>query len=61
MTNPCKGIEVDLKEIGCPYSALDERTLVWLDGYRAGESSGMERGAKVVSEVYDKAIARALS
>lgn len=59
MTTAQKGIEVDLKEIGCPYPAEDARTLIWLDGYRKGHSEGMNRGASVVSEVYDRAIAEA--
>lgn len=61
MSKPEKGIEVDLKEIGCPYAADDARTLIWLDGYRAGEHRGMDAGAKVVSEAYDRAIDQAIA
>jgi hypothetical protein len=53
---PVKEIEVDLKEIGCPYPAEDERTLVWLDGYRAGNLAGMDAGAKAYAEAYEQAL-----
>jgi hypothetical protein len=60
MSAPEKGIEVDLKEVGCPYAADDPRTPIWLDGYGKGQSDGIDRGAKVVSEVYDRALAAKL-
>ena len=57
MNAPLKEIEVDLKEIGCPYGPLDERTLVWIAGYRKGHEVGMDRGAKCVSDAYDDVFA----
>jgi len=51
---PQKGIEVDLKEIGCPYPAEDPRTSIWLDGYHKGHMTGLDRGAEVVRDAFDQ-------
>jgi hypothetical protein len=58
---PSKEIEVELKDIGCPYPAEDPRTGIWLAGFSKGHSAGMDAGAKVVSEVYDKSIAETIA
>lgn len=56
MNAPQKGIEVDLKEIGCPYPSDDARTLIWIEAYFRGQRDGMERGAKAVGDAYEKAL-----
>lgn len=59
MNAPQKGLEVDLKEIGCPYPPEDPRTSIYIDAYFKGQLDGMERGAKAISEVYDRHLTKA--
>lgn len=33
-------LDKELKEVGCPYSSNDHRSLVWIEGFRAGISDG---------------------
>ena len=51
---PKKGLEVDLKEMGCPYPPLDPRTGVWLDGYKVG----IEAGKDITMQCFDEAFGK---
>lgn len=55
MTEPTKGIEVTLREFGCPYGASDRRTGIWLDGFRKGQASGFALSEKIVRKALDEA------
>lgn len=52
MSAPKKGIEVDLKEFGCPYEPADPRTIIWIEGYRAGHRSGSDMAKNAIFEAF---------
>lgn len=35
---PKPGVELQLKQYGCPYPIQDERCAPWLEGYRKGHT-----------------------
>ena len=39
-----------LKEYGCPYPAGDERSTIWLEGFKAGMIHGGEIAAKAIRD-----------
>lgn len=47
---PVKELEVDLREIGCPYPPLDPRTDAFLLGYKAGLDSGKQIALQAMSD-----------
>ena len=53
---PDKGIEVDLKELGCPYPALDSRTLIWMEGFRQGHKTGLQTGGQLAMQAMQDVI-----
>jgi len=49
---PKTELEVQLLEWGCPYKAEDQRSLVWLAGYRKGFQAGHEMTQQVFKETF---------
>lgn len=41
-----------MREWGCPYSPLDPRGAVWLEGYRAGYKQGGEETSDIFAKAF---------
>lgn len=52
MTKPEKEVEVELRDMGCPYEPLDPRTDAWLKGYGAGLESGKRIAMKAMDDTF---------
>lgn len=50
---PRKEVETQLKEWGCPYDVMDDRCLIWLDGFKAGSADAFKVARVMAHEVFN--------
>lgn len=44
----------ELRDLGCPYPAHDDRAMVWLDGARAGLAMGKSIASRTIAETLSR-------
>lgn len=47
-----KELEIEMKELGCPYPIEDVKASTWMKGYEKGFKDAMAEAMTTVSEVF---------